>query len=268
MEQAACPVPTLHHLTSSQSLRVLWALEELAAQLQQPYRLRVYRRVRGRAPPELKRIFPLGKSPILEVTAGGEGADFHSGGSGNDNDNANDDEAGLDAIFPNSPTVITESRLILQYIAESYSRGIWTPRTAAERRRDVYWQEFSGSTLSPIVERILVFDLIPANTPVVARPLTWVIFHPFVALFKKDLVLPFELMENSLSDTCPWFAGRKLGLADFCLSWPLDLVSQRRYLDPARYPRLADWLRRIHAREAYQRAVDRSGSYDLNTFDM
>jgi glutathione S-transferase len=56
----------VHHLNNSRSQRILWMLEELEL----PYELRFYQRDRQTmlAPPELKRVHPLGKSPILEDT--------------------------------------------------------------------------------------------------------------------------------------------------------------------------------------------------------
>lgn len=54
----------VHHLENSRSQRVLWLLEELGL----PYEVKLYRRDRATmlAPPELKRVHPLGKSPIIE----------------------------------------------------------------------------------------------------------------------------------------------------------------------------------------------------------
>jgi len=59
--------PTVHHLSSSQSLRVLWALEEPSAHSGQRYTLKTCKHHMGRAPAVLKSVFPLGKSPILVV---------------------------------------------------------------------------------------------------------------------------------------------------------------------------------------------------------
>lgn len=54
----------VHHLNNSRSQRVLWMLEELGL----PYEVRHYRRDARTmlAPPELREVHPLGKSPILE----------------------------------------------------------------------------------------------------------------------------------------------------------------------------------------------------------
>jgi glutathione S-transferase len=54
----------VHHLENSRSQRILWLLEELGL----PYEVRRYERDRKTmlAPPELRRVHPLGKSPVIE----------------------------------------------------------------------------------------------------------------------------------------------------------------------------------------------------------
>lgn len=56
---------TVHHLENSRSQRILWLLEELG----EAYEVRRYERnkLTMLAPPELKRVHPLGKSPVIEV---------------------------------------------------------------------------------------------------------------------------------------------------------------------------------------------------------
>ena len=60
----------VHHLENSRSQRILWMLEELGL----PYEIKRYERNKQTmlAPPELKRIHPLGKSPVLEDTELGD----------------------------------------------------------------------------------------------------------------------------------------------------------------------------------------------------
>lgn len=55
-------------LEVSRSHRILWLLEEL----QVPYELKTYKRTKDRlAPPELKQVHPLGKSPVVTIEAPG-----------------------------------------------------------------------------------------------------------------------------------------------------------------------------------------------------
>ncbi|MDB5707686.1 MAG: Glutathione S-transferase [Sphingomonas bacterium] len=56
----------VHHLENSRSQRILWMLEELGL----PYEVKRYERNKQTmlAPPELKKVHPLGKSPVIEDT--------------------------------------------------------------------------------------------------------------------------------------------------------------------------------------------------------
>jgi len=81
---------------------------------------------------------------------------------------------------------------------------------------------------------VMIFDIIPSHSPCFVGPLVSGMFNFVAAHYKNDLVAPFELMEAALSDRSPWFAGQKLGLADFCMSWPMDLASQRGYFEKSR----------------------------------
>ena len=59
----------VHHLENSRSQRILWMLEELGL----PYEIKRYERDKKTmlAPPSLKRVHPLGKSPVIEDTDDG-----------------------------------------------------------------------------------------------------------------------------------------------------------------------------------------------------
>lgn len=57
------PKITVHHLNNSKSQRILWVLEELGLD----YEIVFYRRNPGFAPPELRKIHPLGKAPAVEI---------------------------------------------------------------------------------------------------------------------------------------------------------------------------------------------------------
>ncbi|KAL0482010.1 glutathione S-transferase [Acrasis kona] len=101
--------PTLHHLTSSQSLKVLWALEETGKK----FNLNLIQRNSQRDYPHLMDLHPRGKSPILV-------------------DNG---------------CVIAESRLVLEHIKEHYSDGRWN-KSGEEKIRDDYFAEFSTATIA------------------------------------------------------------------------------------------------------------------------
>lgn len=66
-------------------------------------------------------------------------------------------------------------------------------------------------------------------------------------------------MESELGKA-PWFAGEQFSAADIQMS---SLSKPRRYAGPDTYPNLAGFLQRIHARPAYQRALEQGGPFDL-----
>jgi glutathione S-transferase len=66
-------------------------------------------------------------------------------------------------------------------------------------------------------------------------------------------------MESELARD-QWFAGPEFTAADIQLSFPLEAAASRAGLDASR-PRLMAFLGRIHARPAYQRALERGGPY-------
>ncbi|KAE8550014.1 hypothetical protein TMatcc_001082 [Talaromyces marneffei ATCC 18224] len=248
------PPPTLHHLSSSSSLRVLWALEELFLSSGLEYNLKNYKRVKGRAPEDLKTVFPLGKSPVLEIP----GVNLFRPLPFLHDDSSNNNEI---------KTIMTESRLILQLLSDKYSNGEWVPETAEDKERDSYFLEFANSSLTGVVNSILYFEIIPTMSPWLVRPLMSAIFNPIAKILKQGLDPHFDLMERALSDEKPWFSGSKIGLADFTLTFPMDTAVQRQFLDEKKYPKLAGWVKRVHDRPAYQNALKKGGSYDLIRYD-
>ena len=70
-----------------------------------------------------------------------------------------------------------------------------------------------------------------------------------------------DFMESSLKES-PWFAGSEFSAADIQMSFPLEAATARAGLNQSR-PKLMDFLERIHARPAYQRALERGGPYEL-----
>ena len=89
---------TVHHLNNSRSQRVLWLLEELGL----PYEIKKYQRDAQTmlAPPELRKVHPLGKSPVIT-----------------------DGEATL-----------AESGAIIEYLLERYGNGRFVPAAGTPER--------------------------------------------------------------------------------------------------------------------------------------
>jgi glutathione S-transferase len=218
----------VHHLNNSRSQRVLWLLEELGV----AYEIRRYQRDAKTmlAPPELRAVHPLGKSPVIQ-----EGA-----------------------------VTLAESGAILEYLVERHGAGRWAPAPGTpERLRYTYWMHFAEGSAMPPLLLLLIFNRIEKGPmPFFVRPVARAIAQRAKSSFVQpnvDRILDFMEGELGKSD---WFAGAQFSAADVQMSFPLEAARARGGLDERR-PRLMDFLARIHARPAYRRAVEKGGEYAL-----
>jgi glutathione S-transferase len=208
---------------------VLWLLEELGL----PYEVKRYRRDPKTmyAPPELAKVHPLGKSPV--ITEG--------------------------------DTTVAESGAIIEYLLDEHDpAGHLRPAPGTpERRRYTYWLHFAeGSAMPPLLMK-LVFDQVrKAKVPFFIKPVVRGVADKVTQSFiAPNLARQFRFMEDELA-TRPWFAGAAFSAADIQMSFPLEAAAARGGLDDA-FPKLMDWLQRIHARPAYHRALQAGGPYRI-----
>jgi glutathione S-transferase len=241
-------IPTIHNLEHSQALRVVWALEELHAIHGLNYNIKNYPRVRPKNP-DLLKVSPMGKSPILTV----EGLDGKP--------------------LPNVQVidgVLMETRLILDFIADNYGgRELWEPETDTDKRRDIYFQEFANNSLLERVDMPLVFEVIPLALGFPLKQILGLIFNPIAKILLDFTTEHFKHMESELSEEKPWFAGKKMGISDFCMEFPVSIAVGRGYLDGKKYPKIKAWHDRVLALPAYHKALEKGGGktkYDLAMF--
>jgi glutathione S-transferase len=218
----------VHHLNNSRSQRILWLLEELGLD----YEIKKYQRDPKTmlAPPELKAVHPLGKSPVIS-------------------------DGGL---------VVAESGAIVEYLVGRYGNGRLVPADGTpERLRYTHFLHFAeGSAMSPLLMK-LVFDRVESGPmPFFVRPVARAIARKVKSTFiMPNIAGNLAYLEAELGKAT-WFAGEELSGADIQLSFVLEAAASRGGLD-ARYPRLSAFLERIHARPAYRRALERGGKYDF-----
>ena len=219
---------TVHHLENSRSQRILWLLEELGL----AYELKHYARDPATmlAPAALRAVHPLGKSPI--ITDDGR--------------------------------TIAESGAIVEYVVGRYGGGRLVPSPdTPERLRYTYWLHYAeGSAMPPLLLK-LVFDRMASGPmPALLRPLVRRIAGRVRSGFvDPQIALHLNYLEGELARSA-WFAGDAFTAADIQMSFPLEAAAARGGLDATR-PKLWSFLERIHARPAYQRALDKGGRYEL-----
>ena len=138
----------LHHLENSRSQRILWLLEELRLD----YEVRRYERdpKTMRAPAALKKVHPLGKSPLLE-----------------------DDEI-----------VIAESAVIMDYLTTRHGR-FGPPKSAVEARRHAFFMHYAeGSLMPPLFGSLIVNRLGLLGRPA-RKPLRGMLAEHFAYLDRE-----------------------------------------------------------------------------------
>lgn len=215
----------VHHLNDSRSQRVLWLLEELEL----PYEVRRYQRDPKTllAPPELREIHPLGKAPVLE----------------------------------DGPVRVAETGAIVDYLLETYGNGRLRPAAGTgDARRFVYWTHYAeGSAMPPLLLK-LVFSQLPLRAPALLRPLVKAVAGKTLAGFVDPQIATHVAFWESSLEGSGWFAGEGFTAADVMMSFPLETAASRA-IDLSRHPRLEAFLKTIHARPSYQRALERGGEY-------
>ncbi|RKF60109.1 Glutathione S-transferase 3 [Erysiphe neolycopersici] len=221
-------LPTLHHLNDSQSQRILWLLEELEIE----YNLELYSRHHKnlRAPPSLTEVSPLGKSPVL--------------------------------VSPDG-RVITESSAIATFLLNKYD-SIHSFENSDELRDEMI-SSFVGSSLGVMSILELFLDLGYKFSP---WPVRWMVGIIWKSVHKnftgKEMRLGLKWLEGELGDG-EWFGGSKLSKADIMVSWPLDLIVGRGWLDlELEFPKLWEWRQKVQKRPAWRRSLLKGNGYDLH----
>jgi glutathione S-transferase len=80
-------------------------------------------------------------------------------------------------------------------------------------------------------------------------------------LVEPNLKRQLDFMEAELGRS-EWFAGNEFSAADIQMSFPVEAAAQRAGLNASR-PRLMSFLKKIHARPAYLKALERGGPYSF-----
>ena len=227
VQEARRGLIVVHHLNNSRSQRILWLLEELGRE----YEVKRYQRDAQTmlAPPELRAVHPLGKSPVIT----------------------------------DGDITLAESGAIVEYLADRYGAGRLAPAFGSpERVRYLYWLHFAEGTAQPPSLLKLLFDRVKSKAPLLVRPIARAIADKALAGY----VLPnirrnLDFMESELGRH-EWFAGPQFSAADIQMSFPVEAYRARGGLDEKR-PRLMAFLDKIHSRPAYRRAIERGGEYAL-----
>lgn len=217
---------TVHHLNESRSHRVLFLLEELGV----PYEIRRYERDAKTmmAPPELKAVHPLGKSPVVT-----DGA-----------------------------LTLAETGHIIDTLIDHQGQGRLRPGEGSpERLLYDYYLHYAEGSLGTLMMLGTIVSMMPKQAPLPMRPVAAMMGHGLETSFiGPQLKLHLDFLESELG-LRPWFAGQELTGADAIMSFPLQAFRMQGKLEG--YPALLDWLQRLEARPAWARTIEKGGPLTL-----
>ncbi|MBE5253449.1 MAG: glutathione S-transferase [Enterobacterales bacterium endosymbiont of Blomia tropicalis] len=217
---------TVHHLEHSRSHRVLWLLEELEV----PYQIKRYQRESTLlAPDALKKVHPLGKSPV--ITDGNR--------------------------------VIAESGAILEYLEGKYDAEYRLKLSDEEEMlQSRYWLHYAEGSLMPLLVMKLIFGRLgQAPVPWLLRPVGGALGKGIQKSWLDKQLKPHTQMIEQHLATHQWFAGKRFSIADIQMSFPLLALNQRAGLQ--HMPATQKWLETVKQRAAWQRAIQQGGDINL-----
>ncbi|KAJ7287077.1 glutathione S-transferase [Mycena rebaudengoi] len=230
------PTITLHWLEKSRSQRILWLLEELKV----PYEIKTYKRnpKTSLAPPELKEIHPLGKSPVITI---GE-------------------------------RIVAESALIVEYLSEHFGTWLIPQKWKAglegqlggetdEFMRYRYFMHYSEGSLATLVTVAAITKGIKnAPVPFFIKPVTGKVAAGVgTGYLNNNFTTHFTFLEEQLTSAPsggPYLCGAKLSGADILMSYPLIAApSFGAPLSKEGYPKLWAYTELLKESEGFKRAV-------------
>ncbi|KAF2084049.1 glutathione S-transferase [Saccharata proteae CBS 121410] len=232
---------TLYWLEKSRAHRILWLLEELKLD----YELKIFKRTKDRlAPPELKEVHPLGKSPVV----------------------------GLQGPDADKPLMLAESGAIVEYLTEHFGEWLIPKKWKEGKEGQVggeteewmryrFFMHYAEGSMMPLLVISLMFWLVETSpVPFFIKPVTKGIAGRIKSLFlEPNFKTHFGFLEEQLT-TAPggggaFFCGKELTGADILMSYPLEGAQMRAGLSKEAYPKLNAYVERLHEREAYKKAV-------------
>lgn len=217
----------LHHLENSRSQRIAWLLEELGLE----YEVRIYERDPKTilAPPELRAVHPLGKSPVIT----------------------------------DGDITVAESGAIIEYLLERGEDSALRPARGTEARRSyAFWLHYAEGSFMPLMVLSIVLRRIdeapmPFFIKPVAKGITQKVRDSYL---DHNMARHLDFIEATL-DEQPWFAGADFSAADIQMSYCLEAAGARANLET--YPQIRKFQDAIAKRNAYQLAEKRVGSFAL-----
>ncbi|MGH7960790.1 MAG: glutathione S-transferase family protein [Candidatus Binatia bacterium] len=205
---------TIHHLVYSRSDRIVWLAEELGLD----YKMATHHRdpQTFRSPPSLWEVSPMGKAPVIQ----------------------------------DGTTTVSESGAVVEYMLDHYGQGKLRPKAGtSEYIQYLHWMHAAESTLMTPVLMDVLSKMMQMDSPL------------WKGFFQGEYKTVFDRISSDVG-TQGYIAGPEFTAADIMVSYPLRMADSTAIPVPgfqseapcAEYPNLVNYLNRLRARPAYQRA--------------
>jgi len=217
------PSITLYWLNESRADRILFLLEELEV----PYVIEKFERGSDKlAPTALKKIHPLGKSPVIK--------------DGN--------------------KVVAESGFIIDYMIDKYGKyKHLKPVNEDDLFHYNYYLHYIEGTLMPILVMKFVFLNLQKQAPWIVKPIVNGICNKIDTLYLgPNTKTHLDFLEGELAQRT-WLAGEQFSGADIQASFALEMLLQRSNYQPRDKPNLTRYINAMRERPAYKRALEKVG---------
>jgi len=243
---AETPKIKVYWLEKSRSQRIVWLLEELNV----PYEIEVFHRDKKTmlAPPELKKVHPLGKSPVVGVTPVGS----------------------------SEPLILAESGFITEYLVEHFGKeSTLAPKRYKEGmegkvggeteewfRYRYYMHYAEGSLMTLMLLSLVASNIKNAPVPFFIKPITGkIVGNLHDSFINPNFVTHFGFLESQLASSPgggKYLCGPNLTGADILMSFPLIAGRGRSgQLTKEKYPKLWAYVDALEAEPGYKKAADK-----------
>ncbi|PVI01228.1 glutathione transferase [Periconia macrospinosa] len=229
---------TVHWLNNSRGQRIIWLLEELKLN----YEIKTYKRDQNfRAPPELKKVHPLGKSPVVSIEAPGLG----------------------------QPLVLAESGAIVEYLYEHFGREHIPQRYPESKEGNVgaeteawiqyrYFMHYAESSLMPnLLVSLITGSIRTAPVPFFIKPIAKRIADTVDEKYTNpEIEMQLKYLEETLGKppAGEFLCGATVTGADVMMIFVLEGAIQGKRLTEKTHPRLYKYVRHIQGLESYKKA--------------
>jgi len=217
---------TLHHLENSQSIRILWLLEEIG----EPYGFEMSDRDPETmlAPDAYKARSPLGTAPFIT-----------------------DGELAL-----------SESNAIIDYIVDRSERPDLRPDPQDPLRADyLFWFHTAQGTLQPMQTFSFVLEIAATRSPFLVRPIIRKVKDTLQSVFiRPRLKAVLSTMDKQLA-TRDFLAGDRFTAADIAMGYTLHMAKMRGDLTQD-YTNIEAYVTRMETRPAWQAALEKDGKFN------